>query len=302
MFISCRVIGIYSAGIIWCSHNLNIHSNQWETLNLIKIETRPIVLLTDFGRQDIFAGVLKGVIASISPASTVMDLTHDVSPQDILQGSFLLAASCSYFPRGSVFCCIVDPGVGSDRKGICIQTRDYYFVGPDNGLLWEAADANTIRRIVHLTHTAYFLDSVSSTFHGRDVFAPVAAHISKGLEDISVLGTPLKKCVEYRFPEVEKTAFSLGLRVLHVDRFGNVILNLKEAEFRQFVQNRRYVLTINSLRIETTLTCYSQAKGDELFLVGSSFGYMEIALKNFNAADRLAVKVMDRAVLEIFDS
>lgn len=270
-------------------------------LNLADIDKKPVVLLTDFGRQDAFSGVLKGVIASISPASKVIDLTHEVDPQDILQGSFLLTTSCSYFPRGSVFCAVVDPGVGSDRKGICIQTRDYYFVGPDNGLLWKAASEDKIKGIVHLTNQAYFLDAVSSTFHGRDIFAPVAAHISKGLEDISSLGTPLKKCVEYRFPAINRTAFSMELAVIHIDRFGNVILNLEQTAFRQFVKNKRYVLTINGIRIKKTLTSYSFAQDGELFLIGSSSSYMEIALKNSSAAQRLAVNRMDKAVLEILD-
>ena len=263
------------------------------------IHTRPIVLLTDFGQQDTFSGILKGVIASISPESKVIDLSHGVDPHDILQGAFLLATACSYFPRGSVFCAIVDPGVGSDRKGICIETRDYYFVGPDNGLLWKAACENTIKRIIHLTNPAYFLDSVSHTFQGRDIFAPVAAHISKGLEDIAILGKPLTKCVEYFLPDIRRTVDSLGLTVIHIDRFGNVTLNIEQAEFKQFVQNKRYSLTIKGTRINRTVTCYSQAPTGELFLIGSSSGYMEVALKNANAEDRLGVTLRDKAVLEI---
>jgi hypothetical protein len=230
-----------------------------------------------------------------------MDLTHGVDPQDILQGAFLLASACPYFPRGSVFCAIVDPGVGSDRKGICIQTRDYYFVGPDNGLLWKAAGENTIKRIVQLTNPAYFLDPVSLTFQGRDIFAPVAAHISKGLEDIARLGKPLEKCVEYALPDVERTVDSLGLTVVHIDRFGNVTLNIRETDFKQFVQNRQYFLTIKGTRINKTVTSYSQAPAGELFLIGSSSGYMEVALKNANAANRLGVICRDKAVLKIFD-
>ncbi|CCK79933.1 SAM hydrolase/SAM-dependent halogenase family protein [Desulfobacula toluolica] len=268
---------------------------------MANIDKKPIILLTDFGRQDSFSGVLKGVIASVSPESKVIDLSHEVNPQDILHGSFLLSTSCSYFPRGSVFCCIVDPGVGSSRKGICIQTQDYYFVGPDNGLLWKAASDNKINRIIHLANKAFFLDSVSSTFHGRDIFAPVAAHVSKGIEDISTLGKPLEKCVEYHFPRIDKTAFSMELTVIHIDWFGNVILNLKETKFRQFVQNKRYCLKINGIRIEKTVSSYSFAQEGELFLIGSSSAYMEIAVKNSSAAQRLAVKRMDKAMLVIVD-
>ncbi|MCK4767778.1 MAG: SAM-dependent chlorinase/fluorinase [Desulfobacula sp.] len=268
---------------------------------MTRIENRPVVLLTDFGQQDTFAGVLKGVIASISPESKVIDLTHGVNPQDIRQGSFLLATSCSYFPKGTVFCVIVDPGVGSARKGICIETRDYYFVGPDNGVLWKAAKENKIKRIVHLTNKAYFLDSVSTTFHGRDIFAPVAAHISKGIEDISCLGESLKKCVEYQFPRIERKAFSLVLTVIHIDRFGNITLNLEEKGYRQFIKNKWFVLTINDIQIKKVFSSYSQARDGELFLIGSSSSYMEIALKNSNAAKMLDAKCMDKAVLKILD-
>ncbi|MCK5165251.1 MAG: SAM-dependent chlorinase/fluorinase [Desulfobacula sp.] len=260
-----------------------------------------VVLLTDFGQQDIFAGVLKGVIASISPESKVIDLTHEVNPQDIAQGSFLLSASYSYFPKRSVFCVIVDPGVGSDRKGICIKTNDYYFVGPDNGVLWQAANENKIKRIIHLTTKKYFLDSVSNTFHGRDIFAPVAAHISKGLEDIAILGKILEKCVEYHFPKIERNTFSLGLTIIHIDRFGNVTLNLKENQFRQFTQKRRFCLTLNDARIKEVYSSYAKAIDGELFLIGSSSGFLEISLKNSNAAKILGAKYMDKAQLKILD-
>lgn len=263
-----------------------------------RIENSPIVLLTDFGLQDCFAGILKGVIASISPESKVIDLSHGVNPQDIRQGSFLLATSCSYFPKGTVFCVIVDPGVGSCRKGICIETEDYYFVGPDNGVLWKAANGNRIKKIIHLTDKTYFLDTISNTFHGRDIFAPVAAHISKGLKDISILGNPLKKCVEYEFPGIKRTRFLLGLTIIHVDRFGNITLNLEEKEFRAFVQEKEFCLTVKGARIDKLCSSYSEAKEDELFLIGSSSSYMEISLKNSDAAKSLGILPMETAVLE----
>lgn len=264
-------------------------------------ETRPIILLTDFGHKDTFVGVLKGVIASISFGSKVIDLTHDVNPQDILQGSFFLAISYSYFPKGSVFCVVVDPGVGSDRKSICIETEDYYFVGPDNGVLWKAAKENRIKKIVCLSNIEYFLDSISCTFHGRDIFAPVAAHISKGLEDISVLGPLLKKCVEYELPEVKKNDVSLKLHVIHIDRFGNASLNITEIQFAQFVRNKRFYLTINGVKINKVFSNYSKAVEGELFLIPSSSSYMEISLKNSNAAKMIMIKSLDKASLEIVD-
>ena len=193
---------------------------------------------------------------------------------------------------------MVDPEVGSGRRGICIETRDYYFVGPDNGVLWEAASDHTINRILHLTNPAFFLDRVSTTFHGRDVFAPVAAHISKGINHMGILGDPLKKCVEYHFPRVEKNSSSMGLTVVYIDRFG---LNLREKEFRQFVQNRPFVLTLNNVRINAFYHHYSQAENNQIFLIGASSSFLEISVKNLNAANLLKSKCMDKAVLELLD-
>ena len=261
------------------------------------MEKGPIVLLTDFGLKDAYAGILKGVVASISPQTNIMDLSHEVSPQDILQGSFLLVTSFSYFPKGSVFCVVVDPGVGSDRKAICIKTEDYYFVGPDNGVLWEAAKRNRIQGMIHLTNAGYFLNPVSGTFHGRDIFAPVAAHISKGLNDIALLGKPLESCVKYEFPRIGESRDSLELCVIHIDRFGNLILNIEHEPFNRFVQGREFSLAINGERISRVFSNYAQAGDRELFLIASSSSHMEISLKNSSAALALQAVCLDKATL-----
>jgi hypothetical protein len=258
-----------------------------------------VILLTDFGHKDTFAGIMKGVIASISPESQVIDLSHGVDPGNILQASFFLRISYAYFPRKSVFCVVVDPGVGSNRNAVCIETLDYFFVGPDNGVLWEAASCNHIQLIVRLTNRAYLPGPVSNTFHGRDVFAPMAAVISKGLETVSVLGDPVNECVEFHLPKIKKNKFGLELSVLHIDRFGNLTLNLTEKEFRQFVQDREFCLTFKDCRIKKTYKAYSGAKGDEIFLIPASSGYMEISVKNGSAAKILDACTMDPAVLEM---
>lgn len=262
------------------------------------MEKRPVVLLTDFGLQDTYAGILKGVIASISPETRIIDLTHEVLPQDILQGSFLLSTSYSYFPKGSVFCVVVDPGVGSDRKGICIETGDYYFVGPDNGVLWKAAKHNEIRRIIHLTNTGYFLDPVSGTFQGRDIFAPVSAHISKGIDDISILGPPLERCIEFEFPGIKENEDTLELCIIHIDGFGNLILNLEYKDFIRFVQSKVFCLTLNGEKIGKIFSNYAEANDNELFLTVSSSSYMEISMKNSNAAKTIQAVRPGRVVLK----
>ncbi len=265
-------------------------------------DTRPVILLTDFGRKDTFAGIMKGVIASISPESRVIDLTHDIDPGNILQASFLLRISYAYFPKKSVFCVVVDPGVGSERNAVCIETRDYFFVGPDNGVLWEAATGNHIKQIIRLTNTDYFLEPISNTFHGRDIFAPMAAAISKRLETLAILGDPVNECVKFYLPKIKVNKSCLELSVLHIDRFGNLTLNLSENEFRQFVQDREFCLAFKDRRINKTYKAYSAAKENEVFLIPASSGYMEISVKNGSAAKMLDARTMDSAALEILSS
>ncbi len=263
----------------------------------------PVVLLTDFGTSDIFTGVLKAVICSIDPKIPVIDLSHDVRPGDIACASFMLSCACAYFPEKSVFCVVIDPGVGSDRKGICIETRDYFFVGPDNGVMWAAASAIGIKRIIHLANRDFFLNPVSSTFHGRDIFAPVAARISAGLKDISFLGPSVDECVKYTVPEIKFLGpLKWELVVIAIDRFGNITLNITHDEFKNIVYDRKFCLTINNTRVKKYFNTYASADDNQCFLVSSSFSFMEIAVKNSSAGAKIKAKPMDRAVLEVFSS
>ncbi len=262
-------------------------------------DIQPVVLLTDFGLKDLFVGVLKGVIANISPRTNTIDLTHDIEPQNIHQAAYILATSYKYFPKGTVFCVVVDPGVGSSRKAICIETEDYFFIGPDNGVLFEAANDNTIKKIVQLTNTAFFLDSVSNTFHGRDIFSPVSAYISKGLDNIEKLGQVEKKCVEYKFPKRVNKGKSISLSIIYIDRFGNSVLNITGNEFKQLVGNNNFLLKVNGELVENVCDNYSQGKDNHPFLIAASASYMEISLKNENVAKQIGIKVLDQVVLEI---
>lgn len=259
----------------------------------------PIVLLTDFGDTDAFAGILKGVIAGINPDAAVIDLTHGIAPQDIGRGAFVLATSYEYFPKGSIFCVVVDPGVGSKRKAICIRTEGYVFVGPDNGILWEAATENGIVQIIHLDQPAFFLDGISATFHGRDIFAPVCARISKGIEDFSILGTEMAACTQFSFPDIKTRGKTVELTVLYVDRFGNITLNIKQDQFAALVKDRPFVLTINDFYINRQYPAYAAAADDELCIIASSDAYMEICLKNSSAADLIKPGFSNKAVLDI---
>lgn len=261
----------------------------------------PVVLLTDFGNRDVYAGVLKGVIAGINPEARMIDLTHSIEPQNIRQGSFSLFCAYAWFPENSIFCAVVDPGVGSERKAICIKTRDYYFVGPDNGVLWEAASTDGIEQIIQLENHDFFLSRVSNTFHGRDLFAPVCAHISKGIRDLKILGKELATCRVYSFEDIVESHGILNLSILHVDRFGNMVLNLTLDRFAKMVENRRFVLKIGNDAVEKHYSTYAAANKNELFLINGSHPFMEISLKNGSAVQKIGMVKGDNITCQFFD-
>ena len=192
-----------------------------------------ITLTTDFGSEDWFVGVMKGVILGIAPRAAIVDITHGISPGDVFAGAFALAASCRCFPRKTVHVAVIDPGVGGGRQAIVVQTRDYYFVGPDNGVLSLALEQESIRSIRRLQNRRFFRPDISNTFHGRDIFAPVAAHLSKGVA-VAALGPELNDCVRLSLhPPAFKRGRLFG-EVVYVDRFGNAITNVREADLTPF--------------------------------------------------------------------
>jgi S-adenosylmethionine hydrolase len=260
----------------------------------------PVVLLTDFGEQDAYAGILKGVIATINPDARIIDLSHSIEPQNIRQAAFVLFCAYHYFPEHTVFCVVIDPGVGSDRKAISITTRSYTFVGPDNGVLWEAARADGIQQIISLDNKAYFLEQVSHTFHGRDIFAPVCAHITRGMQDSGLLGPRLKTCTRYEFEQLPASGRVLKLSVLHIDRFGNIALNLSRERFEKMTRSNGFAVTAGKKVITRYYPVYDAAPEGELFLIGGSHPFMEISLKNGSAAQKVQVSATDTLVCEFF--
>jgi S-adenosyl-L-methionine hydrolase (adenosine-forming) len=255
----------------------------------------PIALLTDFGHADAFAGILKGVILSINPEARIVDLCHGVSPRDIAHGALLLDISLDYFPRGTIFCAVVDPGVGSSRRAVLMETTDYFLVGPDNGVLWPAAARNKIRRVIHLTQARYFLARVSPTFHGRDIFAPVAAHLSAGTAP-GAFGPRVTDPVRFTAPEPEPFEKGLILTVRHIDTFGNIGLNLTRERFKPFADNG-FCLQVNQTKITRYYETYAAAPEGLPFVLTDSSGFLEIALKNGHAASLLHVQKQDTVVL-----
>lgn len=250
-----------------------------------KPRRRTITLLTDFGTEDAYVGVMKGVIAGINPDANVVDLTHAVAPQDVFGAAFLLASSFAYFPEGTIHVAVVDPGVGSARQIVCVKTARYLFLAPDNGLLTLVAEREKPRLMVAVTERKYFLPEVSHTFHGRDLFAPVAARLSLGLNP-SKLGPRLRKLMRLEFPQPARISGGWRGEVIHVDRFGNLVTNISE---EILAKAKRLSIRVGRRRIHGLRRSYAEAKPGELLAIVGSTGHVEISVNLGNAAQMLRV-------------
>lgn len=251
---------------------------------------KPITLTTDFGLSDWFVGAMKGVIAGIAPHARVVDLTHGVAPGDISGGAFALAAAYRCFPRGTIHVAVVDPGVGSARPAIAVRTDQYFYVGPDNGVLSLAVARETIREIRRLENPRFFLPEVSRTFHGRDIFAPVAAHLSRAAGRVwRQLGPVVRDFQRLPWPECRNRADGFDGEVFYVDRFGNGITNLAAEAVAEMARDG-VEITVGGRRIGPLVECYAAVPaGQPLAVVGSS-GFLEIAVNGGSAAARLGLR------------
>ncbi len=236
-----------------------------------------IVLLTDFGQSE-YVGVMKGVIYSIACDAKIIDLCHSISPQNVIEGSWLLKNNYKYFPKRATFCCVVDPGVGTERKALGVKTNEYYFVGPDNGLLWETVAE---QRIIEIRKIAVPKDA-SRTFHGRDVFAKAAANIEQGR--FETIGEKIEKIEKLELYRKGREGI-----VVRIDRFGNIVTNLGKQE------KDKYSVVIDEKKYEMAYyPNYYTAKEGELFLIEGSNNTLEISLKNGNANDELHLRTGGR--------
>jgi S-adenosyl-L-methionine hydrolase (adenosine-forming) len=252
-----------------------------------------ITLTTDFGLDDWFVGAMKGVILGLAPRVTIVDITHAIPPGDIRAGAFTLLQAARCQPPGAIHVAVVDPGVGSERRAIGIQTRNAVFLGPDNGLLSLAVRGESIRSVRQLAQPRLFRQSVSRTFHGRDVFAPVAAHLARGVP-FSRVGPPVPDYVRLRWPEPELDGSILHGQVVHIDRFGNAITNLDAARVTIFdKENRGSAIWIRPRRAVPLVECYAAVQPGEPLAVAGSCGWIEIAINGGSAARELGLKVGD---------
>jgi len=243
-----------------------------------------ITLLTDFGLSDPYVGVVKGVILGINPVARLVDITHTIPPGAVLDAACVLLESYDFFPKGTVHLSIVDPGVGSGRRPIAVQAGNQFFVGPDNGLFHPIMKRFPSVRVVQLLEKKYFLPEISATFHGRDIFAPVAAHLSLSLE-LGLLGPFIDDPVPLSISQPIQEGHLLIGEVLRVDHFGNLITNLHRETLEPFTRKSRVVIRIGNLRIDGVRNSYSEAEpGEVLALVGSD-NRLEIAVNLGRACD-----------------
>jgi S-adenosylmethionine hydrolase len=273
---------------------------------------RPVIgILTDFGDEDFFVASLKAVIAQINPAANVIDITHRIPSFNVLAGCFMLYAAYRYFPQNTIFLAVVDPGVGSSRKILCVETHKYFFIGPDNGVLTMALDNETVTQIIEVTEKEYFLPHLTSTFEARDKMAPVAAWLSKGIpcEKFGPEIVTYHK-LDIRRPKGEGN--NLVGRIIYIDKFGNMITNIPTemlAEKLEGLHSRSLRLRLMSgTPVDTPelkgldiiyRKTYDEAENGEVLCLPGSIGFLEIAVREGSASESLKANVGDGIVLTI---
>ncbi|MEC4806831.1 MAG: SAM-dependent chlorinase/fluorinase [Jaaginema sp. PMC 1079.18] len=258
------------------------------------MSSSPIALLSDFGLSDVYVGVMKGAIAQIASDIRVIDLTHQIPPQNRLAARFCLLNAYRYFPPGTIFVAVVDPGVGSDRQGIAIQCDFGYLVGPDNGIFSGILAQSPAISAVTLSNAAYWRTSEpSTTFHGRDIFAPVGAYLAAGVP-LSQIGNPLNPAdlVELSLPPPQKGDREILGHIQYIDYFGNCITTIP----RSWVQDRHWFVRVGDREIPGSLT-YSSVSPGELVALAGSHGWVEIAANCGSARSQLAVDWLDAIAL-----
>jgi S-adenosylmethionine hydrolase len=247
---------------------------------------RPLIaLLTDFGTRDHYAGTMKGVALGICPDATLVDISHDLPAHDVLAGALELAACYRYFPSGTIFLVVVDPGVGSARRGIAADTGDYKFVAPDNGVLTIALDEHPPKRLVELTERKYARPTVSRTFEGRDRFAPAAAWLAKGI-DVTALGRSAGSIYRLDIPQPQVGADRIDGQVLRVDRFGNLVTNIDRKTFDR-LSGGELDVRVGAHQIPRVVSTYADAAPGEICALFGSTDHLEIAANGASAAAAL---------------
>lgn len=247
-----------------------------------------VTLTTDFGLQDYYVSAMKAVMLGIAPEVRLVDISHEVPDQDIMAGSWVLQNSAPLFPSNSVHLVVIDPGVGTDRNPIALKVDDQYYVGPDNGifsLLTEDKEFEAVR----LTNSDYWHTKRSNTFHGRDIFAPVAAHLSNGVP-LNELGEPLNELKTYRWASPIADKDGLQGWIIHIDKFGNLVSNLKESLIEDVIGDQSVKIYVGNMILDELLPTFgSVPEGEPVAYIGSS-GMLEVGINKGDAAEMMSVK------------
>lgn len=247
-----------------------------------------ITLTTDFGLRDYYVSAMKGVILGIAPDVRMVDISHDIPSQDIMAGSWILKNSAMLFPEGTVHAVVVDPGVGTDRDAIALKIADQYFVGPDNGIFSLLIEEHPYEA-VRLTNVDYWRDNPSNTFHGRDIFAPAAAHLSQGVE-LEELGTPAEDLETYRWtvPITDKNGIE-GM-VMHIDKFGNLVTNITADQVKDVVGDNDVRIYVGNTILDNIADTFGAvADGEPVAYIGSS-GMLEVGINKGDAQQMLGIQ------------
>jgi S-adenosyl-L-methionine hydrolase (adenosine-forming) len=256
-----------------------------------------VTLTTDFGLRDPYVAEMKAVILNISPNAVVVDVSHEIEKFNIRMGAYTLACAAPYFPTGTIHVAVVDPDVGTKRKTILMQTERAFFIGPDNGILALAARNQCIKHVYEISNRKLMLPKVSGTFHGRDIFAPVAAYLAKGVLP-KEFGKELREIEKSAFANVTRRANMLIGEVIHVDGFGNVITSFAAEDIESMKAKVFVNIKLNdvSLKLKFCKT-YADVKKQELLAIIGSHGFMEISINKGNAAKKLKAKSGDKISL-----
>jgi len=250
---------------------------------------KPIIaMLTDFGTRDHYAGSLKGVVLTLCPDAVLVDISHDIPPHDILTGALELAACYRFFPPGTIFLTVVDPGVGSARLGLAAEAGDYRFVAPDNGVLTAVFAETPPKRVVSLTERRFARPTISKTFEGRDRFAPAAAWLARGAE-VKALGSAVREFVRLDIPQPQQEGDRIAGAVLRVDRFGNLVTNIPRAMVERLAGRGPIRITVGATSVDRLVETYAGVAAGAICALFGGSDYLEIAENGGDAATRLGL-------------
>lgn len=256
------------------------------------MDAKLITLITDFGHKDPFVGIMKGVIFGINPNASTIDLSHGIPPQDLVAAALVLRYAAPFFPSGTIHIAVVDPDVGSKRRPLLIESEGCCFIGPDNGILSLALEGKKVSRMIELSNQSYHLKPTSATFHGRDIFAPVAAYLSLGVPPQDC-GEPVNDLARLAWPQVTKTKGRLLGKVIYIDGFGNLITNIRDRDLSPF-QAEKLTVSVAGVTIRGLAPHYSSGEEKSYAALINSWGLLEISSFKGNAQLLCGAKIGDK--------